>query len=150
MTVSSSLTEGSTPVAAAIAGAAIAAISPALPGLFAWVALPAGLLAIGGCLLMKRDKAQADATTRLAAETCRRIETGDFEARINTLHSGRHIELHNAINALTDRCDAFVREARAAMEHASRKIYYRKIMETGMDGVYLQATKVVNASLANM
>ena len=81
---------------------------------------------------------------------CKAIDNGDFEARIIRRSAGREQELFDAVNAMIDRTDAFVREAGAAMEYVSKKKYYRKIVERGLTGAFLKAARDINRSVANL
>lgn len=54
--------------------------------------------------------------------------------------------LHDEVNNLLDRCDAFLREAAASMEHTSRNEYYRRIIEKGMVGAYRGAARRANTA----
>ena len=79
------------------------------------------------------------------------IKAGDFEQRITRIKAtGPLGELLHSVNDLVDRCDAYMRESAACMEHVSRNIYYRKIVETGMQGAFLNAARTVNAALDAM
>src|SRR3546814_11386137 len=49
-----------------------------------------------------------------------------------------------SINRLSDRSDAFVREAGAAMGCVARNRYHRKIVETGMVGGFLVGARRIN------
>jgi len=80
-----------------------------------------------------------------------RAAAGDFEARIlNIKSTGDFGELLHGINDLIDRNDAYLRESRACLEHVGENKYYRKIIETGMNGSFLYASRAVNDALAAM
>ncbi|MGC2856660.1 methyl-accepting chemotaxis protein [Novispirillum sp. DQ9] len=100
----------------------------------------------GGVFALRARRA-----VRLATEVCRRVARGDFEARVVLSPSqGAGKALHDEINNLVDRCDAFVREAAASMEHTSQSRYFRRIMEKGMVGAYLGAARRANEATASI
>ncbi|MFT4277264.1 MAG: methyl-accepting chemotaxis protein [Rhodopseudomonas sp.] len=82
-----------------------------------------------------------------ASDVCKRISRGDFEARI--LHigeRGRTGELLLTVNDVIDGCDAFVREATAAMHAVQQHRYFRRILPDGMHGALLRGAKTINAA----
>jgi len=81
---------------------------------------------------------------------CREIAKGNFEARITVKGTAQTTDLYDAVNEAIDRTDAFMREAEAALNYASQKKYYRKILEKGMSGAFLKATQGMNASISNL
>ncbi|RED36130.1 methyl-accepting chemotaxis sensory transducer [Rhodopseudomonas thermotolerans] len=89
-------------------------------------------------------------TTRLigqARDVCQRIAAGDFEARI--LHipdNGRTGDMLRAVNDVIDGCDAFVREATAAMDAVQHRRYFRRILPGGLHGALLRGAKTINAA----
>ena len=73
---------------------------------------------------------------------------GDFEARMTNISAkGTLGELMHSINDLIDRCDAYIRESAACMEHVADNHYYRKIVETSMQGAFLGGSLKVNGAL---
>ena len=111
----------------------------AAPVLFAVVGVVA---IISVALLLRTRRVVAD-----AADVCRRLAAGDFEARI--LHverraGGEIAALFNAVNDLTDRTDAFLREAAASMGHVRDNKYFRRILETGLQGAFLVTARAIN------
>lgn len=92
-----------------------------------------------------------EAQLRAALVVLQRVAAGDFEARITGINaSGTLGELLNSVNDVIDRCDAYVRESAACMDHVSRNLYFRKIIETGMQGAFLNASHTVNNALGTM
>lgn len=86
-----------------------------------------------------------------ALTVLQQIKKGDFEARILDIQStGELGEMLHTINDVIDRSDAYIRESTACMEHISNGEYYRKLIETSMQGSLLRATRSVNASLSSM
>ena len=81
----------------------------------------------------------------------KQIAAGDFEQRIGDIKAtGDTAELLYSINDLVDRCDAYVRESQACMNYVGENKYYRRIMETGMQGAFLGASQKVNHALVGM
>lgn len=86
-----------------------------------------------------------------ALDIVKRAAEGDFEARITGISAKGDLgELLYSVNDLIDRCDAYVRESMACMDHVSHNQYYRKIIERGMQGTFLNATITVNNALDEM
>ena len=86
-----------------------------------------------------------------ALRVVKRVAAGDFEARILGISAeGELGELFHTVNELIDRCDAYVRESGACMDHVSHNEYFRSIIETGMQGVFLNASRTVNDALHSM
>lgn len=86
-----------------------------------------------------------------ALATIKRAAAGDFEARITGITAEGDLgELLYTVNDLIDRCDAYIRESAACMDHVSNNQYFRKIIETSMQGAFLTASKTVNSALAAM
>lgn len=100
---------------------------------------------------MTEQTSNLSASIEKAVAVCEAVANGDFEGRILNLdEDGELRPLFNAINRIIDRNDAFIREAAAAMSAVKEKQYYRKILEAGMPGVFLNATKNINSSIDNM
>ncbi len=124
-------------------GALIALALDARTGAFAALGLAAvAMLAAGAFLaLASREIAR---TVRF----CGKISRGDFEARLaNIRERGELGALQHALNDMTDRCDAFVREAGAAMEAVRHNKYYRHILPEGLHGSLLEGASIINASM---
>ncbi len=86
-----------------------------------------------------------------ALNVIKKICSGNFEVRITNITSkGPLGELLNTVNDLVDRCDAYIRESKACMEHVNHNQYYRKIIETNMEGSFLVASKTINEALLAM
>lgn len=104
------------------------------------VALAAAMLA----LVLMGKTAKLIEHARIA---CQRIAQGDFEARIlNIPVQGITGELLRSINDMIDGCDAFVREATAAMTAVNDNKYYRRILLGGLHGSLLHGAKVINVA----
>ncbi len=87
----------------------------------------------------------------IALSVMKKVIEGDFEARIPHIASSGDLgELLFTVNDLIDRCDAYVRESAACMDHVSNNQYFRKIIETSMQGSFLNASRTVNSALSSM
>jgi methyl-accepting chemotaxis protein len=129
----------------AIAGSVVA-LGLQLTGL-PFVAMGCQAIAIVGAILSLLWISRAAGLIAQAREVCRRIALGDFEARILSIPViGGIGELLYAINDMIDGCDAFVREATAAMSAVHHNKYYRRILPGGLHGGLLQGADAINAA----
>lgn len=98
--------------------------------------------------------AEVDINTWLAeaAEVCERAAHGDLEARLLRVSEvpGDLGRLLRSVNGLLDVTDAFVRESRAALEHAASGKFYRRVLLRGMPGSFRSASRVINAGTEEM
>ena len=78
---------------------------------------------------------------------CQDVAVGRFESRILDVAGGDLGALQLAINDMIDRCDAFVREAGAAMEAVCHDKYYRTILPEGLHSALLQSAQTINAAM---
>jgi len=93
----------------------------------------------------------ANARIERALPTLKAIVEGDFNQRIAGITGDdATAELLHLVNDLVDRCDAYMRESANCMQATSRNAYYREIIETGMQGDFLTASRSVNAALGTM
>jgi len=84
---------------------------------------------------------------RKALTVCKAVADGDFEARIiGITEKGEAGELLQAINLMIDRTDAYVRESQACLEYVRDNKYYRRILEKGMTGSFLTASRTINSA----
>ena len=90
-------------------------------------------------------------TIRDAAATFRDFAVGNFERRLVGIGEGGDLSaLIDHANDAFDQIDAFVREATASLQHVTSGKYYRRIVETGMQGALLQGARAINAASAEM
>jgi methyl-accepting chemotaxis protein len=83
---------------------------------------------------------------RRASEVCDQAFHGNLEARIlGRRDNGDLGKLQAAINNMLDIIDAFVREASASMEYASRGKTFRKVLVRGLPGAFKNGAIVINA-----
>lgn len=102
-------------------------------------------------IVMNRDRAvQLYDVIKIVTDVCRQIDQGNFETRITVQGEGQVKELYDAVNAAIDRTDAFVREATSVMQAVAKKKYYRPILEVGMTGAFLKASRDINLSVENL
>jgi methyl-accepting chemotaxis protein len=74
------------------------------------------------------------------------ISQGNFETRITHIQErGLLGSLGHDINRLADVTDAFVREVNNSLNAIGNGIYYRKILEQGMHGLFLRSARSINA-----
>ena len=124
----------------ALVATAIAAVAGS-PGIAVAAAVAAALMLTVTAWFVRRAQKIVDG----AALVCRAISNGDFEARM--LRVGDHGELQrlqHGLNDMIDRCDAFVREATAAMGALRDNKYYRRILPEGLHGALQIAATTMN------
>lgn len=86
-----------------------------------------------------------------ASRVCARAARGDLEARL--LHidvDGPLGRMLGDINQLLDMTDAFVREAGAALEHAGRDRFYRRVLTNGLLGSFGRGAETINRAADTM
>jgi uncharacterized phage infection (PIP) family protein YhgE len=88
---------------------------------------------------------------RSVCTVAREAAIGNLEPRILGLaHEGPVGELVQSVNHLLDLSDAFVRESRAALQHASEGKFYRRVLLRGLLGTYRDAATLINAASDQM
>ncbi|MFT4277266.1 MAG: methyl-accepting chemotaxis protein [Rhodopseudomonas sp.] len=136
-----------------VAGLIVAAGAAMLCGVFdyyvAAMVIQGVVMAFAGMALFRMTQ-----THRLLGEAgavCRRVAGGDFEARILGIpDDGRTGKLLYAINDMIDDCDAFVREATAAMTAMHHNKYFRRILPGGLHGALLHGAGAINTAAGNI
>ncbi len=89
--------------------------------------------------------------TSHAQDVCKRIAAGDFEARILSIPDNDGMgELLRTINDMIDGCDAFVREATAAMDAVHHNKFYRRILPGGLHGALLSGANTINGATVSI
>jgi methyl-accepting chemotaxis protein len=83
---------------------------------------------------------------------CERVAQGDLEARLFgvALDDGHLGPAAHGLNKVLDITDAFVREAKAALQAASAGRFHRIVVERGLPGTFRQAAGVINAASRKM
>ncbi|UYO48738.1 methyl-accepting chemotaxis protein [Rhodopseudomonas palustris] len=136
-----------------VAGLIVAAGAAVVCGVFEYyvaaMAIQGVVMVFAGLALFRISQ-----TRRLlgeASDVCRRIADGDFEARILGIpDDGRTGTLLRAINDMIDDCDAFVREATAAMTAMHHNKYFRRILPGGLHGALLHGAGAINTAAENI
>jgi methyl-accepting chemotaxis protein len=86
-----------------------------------------------------------------AATLCEQAAAGNLEVRlIHCQEPGDTGRLVHGINHLLDMTDAFLREARASLEHASQGKFYRRVILRGMLGAFRSASETINNDIEVM
>ncbi len=84
-------------------------------------------------------------------DVCQRTAAGDLEPRVLGIAADTPLgPLARAINHLLDLTDAFVREAHASLQHASREQYWRRVLERGLPGSYRVSAHLINDAIGQM
>ncbi len=135
-------------IAAAIG--CLALITSAASELFGWHGLEAATAKVGlvAIVVMAWYTLKVDRTVRRTTRVCRAVAMGDFEARL--LHIDERGDLGDmlhAINDVTDRCDAYVRESAAAMQAVRGNKYFRQIRQEGLHGALLASARSINEAM---
>ncbi|ABD90183.1 methyl-accepting chemotaxis protein [Rhodopseudomonas palustris] len=132
-------------------GVAAAALLIALAGVLVEshaVALGGSLTALLALGVLGVALARLNGVVDDLTQVCRRLRDGDFEARVlNIRERGAIGALQHEFNDMTDRCDAFVREASAAMGAIRDDKYYRHILPQGLRGSLLIASQTINEAM---
>ncbi len=85
------------------------------------------------------------------ANVCEAAGRGDLEARIHGWHEDGDIgRIVAGVNRLLDVTDAFVREAKASLEHASDEKYFRRVLVRGLPGTFRQGAVIINDATEKM
>jgi len=106
---------------------------------------------IGTSISASQDSVNRSNQIESALKVIKQLNAGDFSVRLTNIDANSEVaELLFSINDLVDRCDAYVRESSACLEHVSNGKYFRKIIETSMVGDYLTASRKVNSALDTM
>jgi len=86
-----------------------------------------------------------------AAQVCEQAASGNLEARLTYCkETGDTGRLVHSIDHLLDMTDAFLREARASLEHASQGKFYRRVILRGMLGAFRSASETINQDIETM
>jgi methyl-accepting chemotaxis protein len=122
------------------------------------LAVTAGVVAVGLALagmlvvvLVTRRLLAAAAILRQAVGVMAKAAHGDLNTRITRIERTDEIGnlLHNA-NRLLDLTEVFAKEAGAAMAHASKKRYFRRIFEDGLRGEFVTHVRRINEVIGAM
>ncbi|MGB9115381.1 methyl-accepting chemotaxis protein [Bradyrhizobium sp.] len=147
MTSLSSHSRALASVAAALIALVVAAIAAlaGLPGIAVGAAGVSGLTMAAAAYFVHRAQKIVAGATRV----CRAVSNGDFEARVLRIDDRGELQrLQHGLNDMIDRCDAFVREATAAMGALRDDKYYRRILPQGLNGAFQVAATTMNEASA--
>ncbi len=151
MTSSSSLSKACLFLWAAsliLAMAVVAQVSGTVTGGLALAGVGAG---IALNLLVLFFIFRARKAVAITADVFGKFAVGDFEQRLVCIGEGGDLgALVDSANDAFDQIDAFVREATASLQHVTSGKYYRRIVETGMQGALLSGARSVNAASSDM
>lgn len=104
-----------------------------------------------GKLSVKEELAMYKEWVTEVKRVCVQAARGDLEARILRFDGDVELgELVTSVNHLLDTTDAFVRESRAALEHASQEKFYRRVLLKGLPGCFRSASQIINSATENM
>lgn len=96
-------------------------------------------------------KANVNQFIKKVTEVCREAAKGNLEARLSVQGLSPELaECANAVNRVFDVTDAFVREAGAALEHASQEKYYRRVLLRGLMGSFKNGSELINRANEEM
>lgn len=88
---------------------------------------------------------------REAIDVCNSAVNGDLEARILGYEGDDDLgRLIHGINDLLDITDAFVREAKASLEYASKGKFFRRVLLRGLPGTFKNAAHIINTATHEM
>ena len=138
------------PSVAAAAGGSLVASALHLSGNHAAaIAMQAAVLACLGLAMFSIVRTAR--LTRQAKDVCERIAAGDFEARILSIPENDATgDLLRTVNDVIDGCDAFVREATAAMDAVHHNKFFRRILPGGLHGALLQGANTINGATSSI
>src|SRR5450756_2417577 len=140
----------------ALLSIAVAAFGSLAASLLHWLGYQAVALALQAVAIVALGLAaywivMTARLVRQAKEVCKRIAAGDFEARVLSIpENDATAELLRLINDMIDGCDAFVREATAAMDAVHHNKYFRRILPGGLHGALLRGANTINSATASI
>jgi len=89
--------------------------------------------------------------TAKVSQACDRIAAGDLEVRILGCDDDGEIgRMVHGLNHFLDITDAFVREAKATLDYASRGKFFRRVILRGLPGTFRDAALLINAATQKM
>jgi len=132
------------------AAASLAAALALFANLLEWrvVGISLSVCALALSVFVFYALTRSRAVLRNIREITQQVAAGDFDKRIVEFQArGEMRDIVNAVNTVMDNADAFFREAMAMFKHAAEEKYYRKIILTGMPGVYRTGAQTLNQSV---
>ncbi|MGY4435684.1 methyl-accepting chemotaxis protein [Bradyrhizobium sp. F1.13.1] len=135
--------QGATALACVLAVVALALSLIGMTGI-ASAALPAATVVLLGYAVWCQHRTAVAVDE--VADVCRKAARGDLEARIlSNRQAGRIGVIQKSVNDMLDITDAYLREASASMDYASRGKYFRKILARGLPGSFRRSATVINS-----
>ncbi len=117
----------------------------------AWTGLAVALAAVVGAALVWRQLGQVNGRLDRIAATVRGLASGNLNARVIGLDDRYESDrLGRDLNRFVDLTEAFCKEAFAAMQSANKRLYYRRIVTTGLRGDFVRFAQAINDGLVNM
>lgn len=112
----------------------------------------------GGSAEAMRRAEELESEVELYRETLRRVvevtsaaAQGNLEARLLRCDDSEKLgEIARSVNHLLDMTDAFLREAGAALEHASHGKFFRRVLLRGMRGTFRDKSQLINQATEKM
>jgi methyl-accepting chemotaxis protein len=104
-----------------------------------------------GVAELESEVEQYRTTLARVVEVASEAAQGNLEVRI--LHCEESEKLRTvarSVNHLLDMTDAFLREAGAALEHASEGKFFRRVLLRGMRGTFRHKSQLINEATAKM
>ncbi len=130
---------------------ALAASSQSTIGTVLTAVLALAVCGIAVAVLVARRLLAASGLLRRAADVMKAASSGDLNARIIRIRRKDEIgELLHHVNCLLDLTEAFAKEAGTAVLYASRKKYFRLIVEDGMRGEFVTYARRINRVIVGM
>ncbi|MGE3165565.1 MAG: methyl-accepting chemotaxis protein [Planctomycetota bacterium] len=107
--------------------------------------------AIAELLELRQRIATYDRAIEKATAVCSAAAHGDIDRRVLDIDEQSSLAgfLHS-INQLLDLTEAYVREAGAALRHASEGKFYRKVLPRGLHGAFARSAELINQATSVM
>jgi hypothetical protein len=110
---------------------------------------------------MRRRRSDPDTVNRFATairhatDVAHRVTRGDLDARLGPLglddiDPDTERDFRTAVNDMLDIIDAYVRESTAAIVAANQGHFYRRLLETGLSGVFLDGARTIESGRVAM
>jgi methyl-accepting chemotaxis protein len=132
---------------AAIGGAVAASLLLAWLGASPFAVTALLLPALAGIGILISSNLRLSRRLKLAADTLKALQHGDFERRIcDVTETGQIGDLLWSINDFADGVDSFVREAQASLAAVTNGLYYRRVLEVGMHGTFRRGATTINTA----
>ncbi len=94
---------------------------------------------------------RSESSLKQVSAVCAAAARGDMESRIiNNRDSGDIEVLSDNINRMLDLADAFIRESRASLFYVSQGKFFRRVLESGLHGAYLDGAHTINKASETM